>query len=898
MSSAETLYLIDGAGFIFRAYFAIRAPMSAADGTPTNAVFGFTALLMSVLRQREPTHVAVVFDPSGPTFRNEMYAEYKANRSAPPEDLRPQFSLCREAVDALGIPALVVPGYEADDVIGTLATQWLASGETHRVVIITADKDMMQLVNDLISIWDGKEKESDRDAVIEKFGVPPEAVADALGLAGDSSDNIPGVPGIGLKTAATLLQEHGTMEALLAAAGGIKGKRGENLREFAEQALLSKRLATIALDAPIALDAEAIKRTPPDPDALSAFLRRLNFKTFLREFGLQDHVADKDQIDRASYRTILTYGEFEQALADIRAAGRFCIDLETTSLSPHDAEVVGFALAWAPGKAVYVPVAHVYADAPLQLDRDRVRDGLAPLLTDPDFPKLGQNSKYEWQVLGQSLGIRLQGVVCDTMLAAYLLDPGRRQFNLDELSRDLLGHKMISFREVTGTKGTEAHFAGVDVKTATTYAAEDADVTLRLADLLQPKLVEEGLDKLAREVELPLVEVIGQMELWGVRIDADRLRAQSARYVERIARLAAEIHALAGGEFNIDSPKQLGEVLFEKLNLPAGKKTQTGYSTDAQVLNDLVGAHPLPGKVLDYRHLTKLKSTYLDTLPTLIHPKTGRLHSSFRQAVAATGRISSSDPNLQNIPVRTAEGREIREAFIAEDGFVLLSADYSQIELRLLAHYSGDPGLISSFADGADIHRRTAAEVFGVAESAVTDEQRRQAKSVNFGLMYGMSAFRLSNELHIPQALARDIIRRYFKRYAGVKRYFDQAVDDARRTQKTTTLLGRMRHLPNINTRNFNLRQQSERLAVNTPIQGTAADILKLAMLAVDRRMRREALKSRMILTVHDELVFEVPTAEIETMKALVRAEMEGALPLAVPLVVDMGVGANWAEIH
>lgn len=899
MSDPQTLYLVDGAGFIFRAYYAIRTTMTATDGTPTNAVYGFTRLLINVLRDRAPSHVAVVFDPAGGSFRNEIFPEYKANRGEPPDDLKPQFALCREAVTALGIPSIVVPGYEADDIIGTLARKWVESGDHCHALIVTADKDLMQLVTDKVTLWDGKEDaDVDRAAVIEKFGVPPETVADALGLAGDSSDNIPGVPGIGLKTAAKLLQEYGSLDVLLDQASQIKGKRGENLREFADTARLSRKLATIETAAPIELDFEGIKRTPPDPDVLSEFLRKLNFKRFLTEFGLEDHVVSKVDVDRGGYRTVTTEAGLAKVVAGIRAAGRVCIDLETTSLSPLDARIVGFAVAWAEGEAAYIPVGHDYEGAPAQLSVEAVGEALRPFLEDPAFPKCAQNAKYEWQVLREARGIALRGVVCDTMLAAYLLDPGRRQFNLDELAVDILGHKMISFKDVTGTKGAEAHFALVHLEAATKYAAEDADITLRLADELMPRLEEEKLVALNRDVELPLIPVIGRMELWGIRIDPDKLRAQSARYVERLERLTTEIHELAGGEFNIDSPKQLQEILFEKLELPTQKKTQTGFSTDAQVLGQLATLHPLPGRILDYRHIAKLKSTYLDTLPELIHPRTGRLHTSFRQAVAATGRLASSDPNLQNIPVRTAEGREIREAFIAADGFKLLSADYSQIELRLLAHYSDDPGLIDSFRDGADVHRRTAADVFEVPEDAVTADQRRTAKSINFGLMYGMSAFRLGNELQIPQADARKIIRRYFKRYAGVKRYFDEAIEQARETKRATTLFGRTRHLAHIKTRSFNLRQQQERLAINTPIQGTAADILKLAMLACDRRLAEEKLASRMLLTVHDELVFEVPEDELEVLPGVVKAAMEGVVELKVPLVVEVGVGDNWAEIH
>ena len=835
MADSKTLYLVDGSGFIFRAYYGIRAPMSSTEGTPTNAVYGFTRLVMNLIRDREPDYVVVAFDPPGPTFRNDIFPEYKANRSEPPDDLKPQFSMCRDATNALGLASIELSGYEADDVIGTLAKRWCDQGDAYRCIIVTADKDMMQLVDDQVTLWDGKEKESAHDEVVAKFGVPPKAVIDLLGLAGDTSDNIPGVPGIGPKTAATLLQKYGDLESLLESAHEIKGKRGENLRSFSDQARLSRKLATIACDVPVEFDFSTAQLTDPDPDVLSVWLRALNFKRFLAEFKLEDHVVNSTQIDRGAYRAILTASELSEVVDAIQSAGRLAIDLETTSLSTVDAEIVGFALAWAPGEAAYVPVAHAYDGAPAQLTLSEVVSALGPILGNPSFPKCAQNVKYEWSVLRRAAQIDLRGVVCDTMLAAYLLDPGRRQFGLDELSADHLGHRMITFSDVTSAQGKDAHFSAVPLEDATAYAAEDADVTLRLWDTLQPRVVEEKLDTLARDVEIPLADVLGRMEITGVSIDAERLQSQSAEFAERIEVLRGEIHTAAGREFNIDSPKQLAGILFEELGLPAEKKTKTGFSTDQQVLNKLATLHPLPQFILDYRHLSKLKNTYLDTLPGLINPTTGRVHSSFRQAVAATGRISSSDPNLQNIPIRTPEGRQIREAFIAAPGYVLLSADYSQIELRVLAHYSKDRGLLDSFADGADIHRRTAAQVFDVPELFVTPEQRRQAKAVNFGLMYGMSAFRLSNELRIPQKEARSIIKRYFEQYAGVKRYFDDAVADARATQRATTLLGRTRQLPHINTQSFNLRQQAERLAVNTPIQGTAADILKVAMLNLDR---------------------------------------------------------------
>lgn len=894
----ETLFLVDGSGFIYRAYYGIRAPMKALDGTPTNAVFGFVRLLMNLLKERQPKHVAVCFDPSGPTFRNDMFPEYKANRTAPPDDMRPQFALCKEAVEALGLPALEIGGYEADDVIGTLARRWNAQSEAHQTLIVTADKDMMQLVDDRTTMWDGKEKNTAREQVIERFGVPPERVADVLGLAGDSSDNIPGVPGIGEKTAAKLLQTHADMEALLAAAPGIKGKRGQNLVEFAEQARLSLKLATIECDAPLEIEFARLLHAEPDPDVLAPFLRKLNFKKFLKEFKLEKHAIKG--IDRSGYRATLTAKDLDKTIRHIKRAGRLSFDLETTSLSTHDAEIVGIALCWGPGDAVYVPVAHAYADAPEQLPLDTVLDALRPLLEDWTLPKLGQNLKYEWQVL-RKYGIELRGVQSDSILAAYLLDPNRQRYGIDDLSMDLLEHSMISFSEVTGQKKPDdAAFVGVAIPKAAVYAAEDADVALRLCDKLDAQLkAEPGLAKINRELELPLSELLSRMEYTGIKVDGDLLKAQSASFKARIETLQAEIHALAGESFTIDSTKQLAGILFDKLELPQGKKTEKGArSTDAQVLEQLRHLHPMPAKVLAYRHLSKLRSTYLDALPTLIHPKTGRVHSSFRQAVAATGRISSSDPNLQNIPIRTPEGRDIRRAFITEPGWKLVSADYSQVELRLLAHFAEANSLIEAFTQGKDVHAQTAADVFGIELAAVTPEQRRQAKAINYGLMYGMSAFRLANELGIPRGEATAIRKRYFEAYGDVDRYLKAAVAQAKDAKRAETLLGRIRPLPEINARRWNVRQASERLAVNTPIQGSAADILKQAMLNLDQKLRDGGYAARMLLTVHDELVLEVPEAELDRVPALVKAEMEGAASLRVPLEVEVGIGDNWAEIH
>ena len=894
MSEDDILYLVDGSGFVFRAYYGLRAPMTALDGTPTNAVFGFTRLLMNLMRDRKPSHLAVAFDPPGLTFRNGIYPEYKANRIERPPDLLAQFPLCREAVTALGIPVVATDGFEADDVIGTLARRFADRG--HKVLIVTADKDFMQLVGPHIALWDGRDKEIDRDAVIEKFGVPPERVVDVLGLAGDSSDNIPGVPGIGPKTATKLLQEFGDLDTLLANAGSIKGKRGESLVAFGDQARLSRRLATIREDVPLELDEAALTVTPPDPEVLGAFWRRLDFRQFLGELGELTPVAQEElALEHAEYRTVLDLAGLDAVLASARAAGQLALELWTTDEKSHRADLVGVALAWAPGKAAYVPLRHQYLGVPAQLETTDVLARLQPLLADPAVRIAGQNTKRERQVLRRLGGIEIAGVDGDVLIAVGMVEPDRRNMQLDRLVTDFLGRK-AAHAAPSGSKAPPQH--ALDVETATARAAETADVVLRLAHVLGNRLEAEGSAAVYRDIELPLADVVGRMEARGIRIDPARLHAQSERFAVLILALTTEIHRAADGAFNIDSPKQLGQVLFERLGLPVGKKKQTGYSTDQSVLETLSPRHPLPGLVLRYRQLTKLRNTYLETLPKMIDPETGRVHTSFHQTGAATGRLSSSNPNLQNIPVRTPEGREIRRAFIAADGWKLISADYSQVELRLLAHYSEDPGLIESFADGADIHRRTAAEVFGVPEPLVTPEQRTQAKAVNFGLMYGMSAFRLANDLGIERGAARAMVDRYFARYAGVKRYFEAAVEDARATRHSRTLFGRTRPLPHIHSDDRTLRAQAERLAVNTPIQGSAADILKKAMVSLDRRLAAEGLAARMLLTVHDELVVEVPHAELGRVPEIVREEMEGAATLRVPLRVDLGVGDDWAEIH
>ena len=889
MSDTETLHLIDGSGFIYRAYFGIRAPLQAKDGTPTNAVYGFMRMVQSVLRDVDPRYAAVVFDTARRTFRNELYPEYKANRREPPDDLKPQFSLCREAVHAMGIPALALEGYEADDIIGTVATRWSAAGR--EVVIVTADKDFAQLVGPHVTLWDSKTRRTDTDGVVDKFGVGPQRVVDVLGLAGDSSDNIPGVPGIGVKTATQLLKTYGDLESLLAAAPEIKGKRGQNLVTFADQARLSRRLATIVCDAPIDADDAALTRREPDRDTLAKFLRRLDFKDVLDTFGLAGHAVST--LPQDGYHTVTTEAALTSTVASIRESGRvamaLCVD------AGGDAPcLVGAGLAWSPGAAAYVPLHDATRpDAP----HGEAHRALRSIIEDPDLPKLGRDVKRDLATLTRA-GFRPAGLADDVLLAAQLIDPNRHDQPLEALSQDLLDHTMRSSGQPASAKGGQ--LSTLDTGDMAHYATERADVTLRVCDLLLPRLEALGLGPLYREVELPLSGVLARMESHGVRLDCAALASQSAGAATQMASMEVEIHELVGHPFNISSPKQLATVLFDELGLPVVERTKTGPSTNHSVLETLSPKHPLPAKVLAYRHLSKLRGTYLEKLPRMIDPSTQRLHTSFRQIGAATGRIASADPNLQNIPIRTPEGREVRRAFIADPGWKLLSADYSHIELRILAHYSADPGLLGAFADRVDVHTRTAAEVFGVTELEVTGAMRTRAKAVNFGLMYGQGAFGLARALGIERKEAETIIARYFERYDGVKAYYAEALTSARAEKQAKTLFGRIRPLPQIGTSKsrHQARAAQERLAINTPIQGTAADILKRAMVALDRRLLREGLRARMLLTVHDELVLEVPADQVAQTTDAVREEMVGAADLRVPLEVEIGVGENWAEIH
>jgi DNA polymerase I len=885
----KRLYLIDGSSYIYRAYFAIRH-LSNSKGFATNAVYGFINMLLKVVREQAPDHLAVVFDAKGPTFRKELYPEYKANRAKMPEDLVPQIPVIKEVVRAFNMPAIEQVGFEADDIIATLAKKFAAEGM--EVTVVTGDKDLMQVVSERIFLLDTmKDKLSGLAEVEERFGGTPDKVIEVQALAGDSSDNVPGVPGIGEKTAVKLIKEFGSVETLLSRLDEVKGKRQEKLREFGEQARLSKQLVTLIDDMQLDLDYDSFALSEPDRTALTAIFKEMEFHKLVQEFSVESRATGEE------YHGVQTEAQLDALIDELRRAKRFAFDTETTSLNAVQADLVGLSFAVREDEAWYIPVGHRYLGAPEQLDRRLVLEKLRPLLEDPALAKIGQNLKYDLLVLRRA-GIQVAGSAVDTMIASYLANPAAKSHGMDAMASELLGHKTISYTEMTGSGKSQIGFEEVEVEKAVNYAAEDADITFRLAAVLEPKLAETEQDRLFVEVEMPLVEVLTDMEWAGVRIDSAFLGKLSAEMAEKMAVLETEIHALAGGPFNIGSPKQLGEILFERLGLPRGRKTKTGWSTDVAVLNKLAEEHPIAAKLLDYRSLAKLKGTYTDALPKLVNPETGRIHTSFNQAVTATGRLSSSDPNLQNIPIRGEEGGRIREAFIPAEGNVLLAADYSQVELRVLAHMADEAVLKESFANGEDIHQRTAGEVFGVFPEMVTPEMRRQAKTINFGVIYGMGAFSLGKDLGISSREAQTFIDNYFARYPGIKTFMESKKDEAREKQYVTTLLGRRCAVSEILSKNGAIRSYAERNAINYPIQGSAADIVKVAMVRIHRRLAVEGLKTRMVLQVHDELVFDVPQEELETVRELVRKEMEGAVELKVPLVVDIGVGGNWREAH
>ncbi|MCF8110928.1 MAG: DNA polymerase I [Desulfobacteraceae bacterium] len=893
MTDKKPIYLIDGSTYIHRAYHAIRG-LSTSRGFPTNAAYGFARMLIKLIQDRTPEYVAMVFDSRGPTFRHEIYPDYKGHRPEMPEDLSMQIPVIHEITEAFNIPVVMLEGYEADDLIGTLARR--AEQEGFEVVIVSGDKDMIQLLTDKVSMWDTmKDEQTDRSKVLSERGFEPSQMVDIQGLAGDSSDNIPGVPGIGPKTATSLIKTYGGMENLYAGLNGISAaKQRKKLAEYRDQAFLSKKLAKIDTHAPVRFDPDALAAKPPDNSKLARLFRDLEFRRLQELYPVTSDLSAKD------YRGIRDTEALDDLVEKLREAGRFALDTETTSTEAVKAELVGLSFAVKEDSAFYIPCAHTGNEAGPQLELDLVLERLKPVLQDPKIEKVGQNIKYDWTVL-RRYGVELAGVVFDTMLASYLLSPEKRAHGLNQIAMDYLDHKMITYDEVVSENGRKLScFADVPVEKAIVYACEDADITLAAYRKLEPMLSSAGLARLLSEIELPLVPVLVKMEETGIRVDRDRLAAMGKDLAAELERIESEIYLLAGEKFNINSSQQMGRILFEKLGLPTQKKTKkrTGYSTDVEVLTALCRYHDLPVLILKHRELSKLKSTYVDALFGLINPETGRIHTSFNQTITATGRLSSSNPNLQNIPVRTEAGKDVRRAFIPRDGWYFVAADYSQIELRLLAHYSGDEILAGAFADGEDIHARTAAEVFMVEPENVTQELRRQAKAINFGIIYGMGAYSLSKELGITPKMARTYIDHYFERYRGARQFIDRTIENARTTGRVSTEFGRTRYIPDINSKNANMRGFAERTTINTPIQGTAADLLKMAMIRVDAALTERRLRSAMLLTVHDELIFEAPEDEIDTLSSLIRGIMENIADLSVPLKVNISVGEDWAAAH
>lgn len=891
MANKERIILIDGSGYIFRAYYAILR-LSNSKGLPTNATFGFVNMLMKVLEDEKPTKLAIMFDTSKPSFRKEIYKEYKANRQKPPEDLLPQFEHIQRAVDCFGIRRLELAGFEADDVIATIATQ--AEKDGYQVEIITGDKDLMQLVTENTTLYDTmKGQRIGAAQVREKFQVGPEQVVDILALMGDSSDNIPGVAGIGPKTAAELINTYGSLEGIYQNLSSIKQeKRRLTLEEQKDKAFLSQDLATVRRDVPLEYHWDEFNYRGPIREKLKPFFEEMEFQGLLKRFGMENK---KESLEGAKYEIVRTVPELQAMVSRLSKVPVLAVDTETTSLSIQKADCVGVSLCGEPGIAYYIPICHHAIGEPTQrlqgqMTADEARPLLKSLLEDPAVKKVGQNLKYDIQIL-RAWGIRVAGIQGDTLLESYLIDPDQPH-NLDALALKYLGHQNISYSDVAGSGKSQISFSEVTIEKAAAYSGEDADVTLRLHQKLRPTITELQMERLYQEIEVPLIQVLADMEFNGVYVDEAALRKMSVDLEKEMKAVEATIYTHAGETFNIQSPKQLSKILFEKLGLPVVKKTKTGVSTDESVLAQLSSEHEICAAILKYREYGKLRSTYVEGLLAQINPGTQRVHTSFNQTVTATGRLSSSNPNLQNIPVGADPRYEIRSVFVAPSGTELLSADYSQIELRLLAEMSGDKELVRAFQNDEDVHEYTGKLIFGV--DTVTADQRRVAKTINFGVVYGQTPYGLSQTLRIAPGRAKEFIDRYFERYSGVQAFLRSLAETARKTGYASTLWGRRRYIPEIDSQNRMRREMAERTAINAPLQGTAADLIKAAMVAIDRRLKEEGMRSRMIMQVHDELVLEVPTAEKETASELVRKEMVSAMETKVPLKVDVGFGANW----
>jgi len=895
MAKRKLLILVDGSSYLHRAFHALPQ-LQTSTGRNTGATFGVTSMIRKLLAEYEPAYMAVVFDAKGKTFRHEMYPEYKATRPPMPPELSEQIEDLHRIIGAMGLPLIVVEGVEADDVIATLARR--AEEQGLATLVSTGDKDLAQIVDDDIELIDTmSDKRFDAPAVEDKFGVGPDKIVDYLALIGDKSDNIPGVPKVGPKTAVKWLKEYGSVDGLVSHADDIKGKVGESLREALDQLPLNRSLVTVDDSVDVDLEPSQLVPGEADTNALRDLYKKLEFSSWLS--GLEGEAPTREAGPEADYQCITDRGRLDEWLDKLAAAELIAVDTETTALQAMYAELVGISFAVQTGEAAYLPLGHDYPGAPAQLDSGEALEALRPLLEDPDKPKVGQNLKYDYTVFTRA-GLTLRGIVYDTMLESYVLDSVANRHDMDTLALKYLGHKMISYEDVAGKGKNQLTFNEVPLERAVEYAAEDADITLQLHHVLWPRLAKEDrLAELFEKIEMPLVPVLAAMEQNGVRIDSDMLARHSRQLAKQMEELEQKAFRLAGTAFNIGSPKQIQEVLYDRLQLPVLRKTPKGQpSTAENVLQELAIEYELPQVILDHRALSKLRSTYTDKLPELVNPDTGRIHTSYHQAVAATGRLSSSDPNLQNIPVRSAEGRRIREAFIPAEGSLLLAADYSQIELRIMAHLSQDEGLLDAFRKGEDVHRATAAEIFGVPLEEVSDDQRRHSKAVNFGLIYGMSSYGLSQQLRIPRNEAQAYIDLYFARYPGVKAFMDLTRAEARERGYVETVFGRRLYVPDIKASNFNRRQYAERTAINAPMQGTAADIIKMAMLLVSDWITQQAPEIRMIMQVHDELVFELPGRSAAGAEKQIAALMAGGVELDVPLEVDTGTGGNWVEAH
>ncbi len=895
MNDKNTLYLVDGSSYIYRAYHALPNLTNSA-GQPTGALLGVANMLRRLLSDMESDNIAVVFDAKGRTFRHEMYDQYKANRPPMPRELRQQVDSIHEIVRLLGLPLIQVEGVEADDVIGTLATR--AAAENTSCVISTGDKDMAQLVNDHVSLVNTMtDTHMDADGVIQKFGVKPEQIVDFLALTGDKADNIPGVEKCGPKTAAKWLSEWRDLDGVMRNAPEMKGKIGEYLREAVEILPLSKDLATIRTDLELEQDIHQFRRQPVDAAALREFLQKMEFSSWLKELGNDE--SSKQALPDPKYTTVMDKDSFAHWVRKIQKAELIALDTETTSLDPMQAELVGLSFAIDAFEAIYIPVGHDYPGAPAQLGCEEVLTALKPLLEAESPGKVGQHIKYDMNVLSR-YGLVVNGIAYDTMLESYVLNSTGSRHDMDSLALKYLGQNTTHYEDVAGKGAKQISFSQVSIEAAGHYAAEDADITLRLHQHLWPQLqTETSLAKVLTEIEIPLIPVLARMEQAGVLIDGKLLMQQSGELAKRMQKLEAQAHEAAGQPFNLGSPKQLQQILFEKLDLPVIRKTPKGQpSTAEDVLRELADKFELPKLILEHRSISKLKSTYTDRLPEQINSRTGRIHTSYHQAVAATGRLSSSNPNLQNIPIRTPQGRKIRKAFIAPPGNVILAADYSQIELRIMAHLSADKGLLKAFRNGVDVHRATAGEVFGADYEQVTGDQRRAAKAINFGLMYGMSAFGLARQLDISRPEAQEYMDTYFSRYPGVQTFMEKTREQARENGYVETLFGRRLYLPEINASNMMRRQGAERAAINAPMQGTAADIIKIAMIRVDKWLQSGSHGARLVMQVHDELVLEVEQASLKKVRDAVVEHMSCAAELQVPLVVDTGFGPDWDTAH